>query len=162
MSIPPSVTVSGQINAATRKQHTELNRLLIHRLPLALPPNATSPLLYSKGLVPFARIFMLFETEWDLLARHVEKPKDSEHERAVKKWLDGLRPSGLPRTARIKDDMTHLRDLVGPLMFATPELGQQWTDNVRSLIRQKPHVLVAFAWVFYMAVFSGGEILQPR
>lgn len=158
MSLPPSATVSGQINAATRKQHTELNRLLIHRLPLALPPHATSPLLYSKGLVPFARIFLLFEIEWDLLARHVEKSDDAGHDRAVRSWLVTLRPSGLSRSARIKDDLNHLRNVVGPSMFATPDLGEQWVESMRALMRQKPHVLVAFAWVFYMAVFSGGEI----
>lgn len=155
-----SATVSGQINAATRKQHTELNRLLVHRLPLSLPPYVSTPLLYSKGLVPFARIFLLFEVEWDLLARHVEERNDSEHDRAVKKWLVSLRPCGLPRTARIKDDMKHLSDVAGPSMFATPDLGEEWTQKMRSLIRRKPHVLVAFAWVFYMAVFSGGENTQ--
>lgn len=159
MSTPPHATVSGQINAATRKQHTELNRLLIHRLPLSLPPHATTPLLYSKGLAPFAHIFILFEMEWDLFARHVEKKStDSEHDSEVKNWLIGLRPSGLPRTARIEADMKHLRDVAGPSMFATAQLGEEWTERMRLLIRQKPHVLVAFAWVFYMAAFSGGEM----
>jgi hypothetical protein len=45
-------------------------------------------------------------------------------------------------------------------MFATPELGVEWTERMRVLVRQKPHVLVAFAWVFYMAVFSGGEAMM--
>lgn len=149
--------MSGQINAATRKQHTELNRLLIQRLPLSLPPHATTPLLYSKGLVPFAHIFNFFETEWDLLERHLKKSDDSEHDCDVKKWLVSLRPSGLPRTARLKGDKAHLRDVTGASMFATAELGEEWMGRMRLLIRQKPHVLVAFAWVFYMAVFSGGE-----
>lgn len=136
--------------------------MLMDRLPLSLPPHAATPLLYSKGLVPFARIFILFEVEWDLLARHVEKKStESEHDGELKKWLIGLRPSGMPRTPRIKDDMTHLRSIAGPSMFVTAQLGEEWTERMRLLIRQKPHVLVAFAWVFYMAVFSGGEMTQP-
>lgn len=132
----------------------------MHRLPLALPPHTTTPALYAKGLVPFSQIFDLFETEWNLLARHVEKSTDSEHEREVKEWLAGLRPQGLPRSARIKTDILHLRDVSGPAMFNTPDLGEAWKAQMRQLIREKPHVLVAFAWVFYMAVFSGGKTMQ--
>ncbi|KAK4633197.1 hypothetical protein CLAFUR0_03313 [Fulvia fulva] len=164
-SIPPSATLPGRINTATRKQHTELNRLLINRLPLALPPNVATPLLYAKGIVPFARIFILFEIEWELVTRHVQSKStagQTQHDLDVRQWLANLRPHGLARSHRLKNDLQHLRLVGGRNIYSTPELGDKWTKNMRDLMRQKPHVCVAFAWVFYMAVFSGGRWIRQQ
>ncbi|EME48107.1 hypothetical protein DOTSEDRAFT_69894 [Dothistroma septosporum NZE10] len=164
-AIPPSATLSGRINTATRKQHTELNRLLINRLPLALPPNVTTPLLYAKGIVPFARIFVLFEIEWELLTRHVQSKStagQTQHDLNIRQWLANLRPQGLARSHRLKNDLQHLRLVGGRNIYSTPELGEKWMKEMRDLMRQKPHVFVAFAWVFYMAVFSGGRWIRQQ
>lgn len=162
--LPPSATLPGRINTATRSRHTELNRLLINRLPLALPPHQKSPLLFSKGIVPFARIFILFEIEWELLTRHVQNkpPSGSDHDRELRRWLLNLRPKGLARSHRLRNDLKHLRLVAGPTMFNTPDLGNAWTKEMRNLVRSKPHILVAFAWVFYMAVFSGGRWIRQQ
>jgi heme oxygenase len=87
------LSLSGEINAATRcafplhcfsltsvfanqhtdfdsyrTLHTNLNRLITSRLPLALPPHSTDPTLYTTGLLHFAHIFLTFESLWaDLL-----------------------------------------------------------------------------------------------
>ena len=164
-TIPPSATLPGRINTATRKQHTELNRLLINRLPLALPPNVATPLLYAKGIVPFARIFILFEIEWELLTRHVQSKStagQTQHDLDIRQWLANLRPQGLSRSHRLKNDLHHLRLVGGRDIYSTPELGDNWTKEMRDLMRQKPHVFVAFAWVFYMAVFSGGRWIRQQ
>lgn len=159
-----SSTLGARINVATRKQHTELNRLLIQRLPLALPPNQNNPLLYSQGIVPFARIFFFFETEWDLFIRHIQQPAQTtepyDGQRGT--WLANLRPHGLARSARLQDDVKHLRAVAGPDVYSTVELGDVWTRDLRMRIRNQPHVLVAFAWVFYMAVFSGGRWIRQQ
>jgi hypothetical protein len=159
MATSPASTISGQINTATRTQHTELNRLLVNRLPLALPPYSKTPLLYGKGLVPFSRIFLFFEIEWDILMRQFQHNDGwgSEHDQEVQRWLSHLRPAGLARTTRLKDDLRDLRTVGGGGIFDTPDLGEEWMKDMRHLMRQRPHVLVAFAWVFYMATFSGGE-----
>jgi hypothetical protein len=47
-----------------RKLHTELNRLVIARLALALPPHADSPAQYRYGLGAFARVYYAFEAVW--------------------------------------------------------------------------------------------------
>lgn len=47
-------------------------------------------------------------------------------------------------------------------MFNTPDLGNEWSKKMRVLVRNRPHVLVAFAWVFYMAVFSGGRWIRQQ
>ncbi|KXT06654.1 hypothetical protein AC578_8572 [Pseudocercospora eumusae] len=161
---PDSSSISNRINLATRKQHTELNRLIIQRLPLALPPYQSSPLLFSKGIVPFARIFILFETEWDLLIRHAQKldPADLSHDAEVRRWLANLRPKGLPRSERLKNDLRHLRDMAGSNIYNTHAVGEAWVKEIRARIRGNPEVLVAFAWVFYMATFAGGRWIRQQ
>ncbi|XP_014562312.1 hypothetical protein COCVIDRAFT_32751 [Bipolaris victoriae FI3] len=62
------LSLSGEINAATRSLHTNLNRLITSRLPLGLPPHTTDSTLYATGLLHFAHIFLTFESLWaDLL-----------------------------------------------------------------------------------------------
>ncbi|KAF7195732.1 Heme-binding protein HMX1 [Pseudocercospora fuligena] len=161
---PDSSSISNRINLATRKQHTELNRLIIQRLPLALPPYQSNPLLFSKGIVPFARIFIIFEIEWDLLVRHVRKldPADLSHDAEVRRWLANLRPEGLARSERLKNDIRHLRDIAGSGIYDTPAVREAWVKEIRARIRQNPEVLVAFAWVFYMATFAGGRWIRQQ
>lgn len=162
---PADVTLSTRINSATRKQHTELNRLIIHRLSLALPPVATNPFWYAKGITAFSKIFLLFEIEWELLERHLQRndaPSMDGREREIRTWLAGLRPDGLLRTPRIKQDSEHLLNFVGPQVNETVSLGDEWSTKMRALVRQKPHLFVAFAWVFYMAIFSGGRWIRQQ
>ncbi|KAF1937475.1 heme oxygenase-like protein [Clathrospora elynae] len=65
------ISLSGEINVATRSLHTSLNRLITSRLPLALPPHTADASLYATGLVHFAHIFLTFESLWaDLLRDH--------------------------------------------------------------------------------------------
>lgn len=168
MDMAASSTLGGRVNIACRKQHTELNRLLIQRLPLALPPNQDGPLLFSRGIVPFARIFIFFETEWDLLVRHVQQrpfaaDADASHDDdSVQTWLANLRPHGLARATRLKDDLKHLRAVAGPTIYSTPELGDIWVMDMRTRMRSQPHILVAYAWVFYMATFAGGRWIRQQ
>ncbi|CAO2651730.1 Nn.00g000130.m01.CDS01 [Neocucurbitaria sp. VM-36] len=68
------VSLSGEINIATRTLHTILNRLITSRLPLALPPHTTDPSLYATGLVHFAHIFLTFESLWADILRDYASP----------------------------------------------------------------------------------------
>jgi heme oxygenase len=56
------------LTALASNLHTTLNRLITSRLPLALPPHAADPSLYTTGLLHFAHVFLTFESLWaDLL-----------------------------------------------------------------------------------------------
>lgn len=57
----PSISISDAINSATQEQHAQLNRLILDRLPLALPPKALEPSLYAGGIAAFAQIYFAFE-----------------------------------------------------------------------------------------------------
>ncbi|KAF4468976.1 hypothetical protein FALBO_4129 [Fusarium albosuccineum] len=52
------------IATATRSIHAKLNKLIIARLPLALPPLAADPGLYISGLLHVAPIYITFEALW--------------------------------------------------------------------------------------------------
>ena len=70
-------SLPAEINGATRNLHTNLNRLITSRLPLALPPNTTDPTLYATGLLHFAHIFLTFESLWaDLVRDHTHNQPD--------------------------------------------------------------------------------------
>ncbi|KAM0722146.1 hypothetical protein Q7P37_001587 [Cladosporium fusiforme] len=173
--LPPHAgasTLPVQINTATRKQHTELNRLIIERLPLALPPKANGPQTYGLGIAAFAQIFLAFEQAFDDLANNDinninnddanAAPSDDDatpHARAVKAWLTNLRPAGLKRSPRLKRDLQYLPEL-DRSKFA--QLDDATEARIRDLTAAKPHTLVAYTWVMYMAIFSGGRWIRAQ
>jgi heme oxygenase len=160
---PPELPV--QINTATRKQHTELNRLIIDRIPLALPPTTRSPKVYALGLAAFAQIYLAFEHALDTLERsqdaadNDQTPTETSHQRDVKAWLSTLRPASLKRSSRLKRDLQYLPEL-DRSGFAS--LDDEITSHILSLAAAKPHTLVAYTWVMYMAIFSGGRWIRSQ
>ncbi|KAK5136945.1 hypothetical protein LTR08_001452 [Meristemomyces frigidus] len=160
-------SISAQINIATRKQHTELNRLLTERLPLALPPNVPNSALLGPGLAAFAQIFFAFETVWQSIedGQHLLNKYDPDraHEYDVCSALAFLRPVGLARTEMLREDLEQLAKRLGRKNGL--QLGHHETklaEKIRATVSAKPHVLVAYAWVMYMAVFSGGRWIRMQ
>ncbi|WPG99700.1 Hypothetical protein R9X50_00251900 [Acrodontium crateriforme] len=150
-----------QVHAATRKQHAELNACIISCLPLALPPKASDPALLGHGLAAFAQIFNAFESAWDELEADATNREEDEHESQVRTWLASLRPSGLPRSQRLEQDLNYIEARIGH----TIDKGSAKLDflyDIKHLVPVKSHVLVAYAWVFYMAVFSGGRWIRGQ
>ncbi|KAK3721524.1 hypothetical protein LTR37_003080 [Vermiconidia calcicola] len=156
----PTSTLPAQINAATRKQHTLLNRLIIDRLPLALPPHASDLALLGQGLAAFSRIFLVFEEAWDALGS--EDRMAGRSETASERWLATLRPKGLRRSARLKNDMEHIAQRTGVRNFATTPAQTAMLERMRVEIQLKPHILIAYGWVMYMAIFSGGRWIRQQ
>lgn len=162
-AVPPELPV--QINASTRKHHIELNRLIIDRLPLALPPSAKSPKVYALGLSAFAHIYLAFEQAFDDLERSqagseaAEGEQEADHQRKVKAWLSNLRPPGLKRSSRIKRDLQYLPELDRSNFSG---LDSEIQSHIRDLAAEKPHILVAYTWVMYMAIFSGGRWIRSQ
>ncbi|KAF2123108.1 hypothetical protein BDV96DRAFT_467319, partial [Lophiotrema nucula] len=179
-------SLGGEINAATRSLHTNLNRLITSRLPIALPPYTTDSSLYSTGLVHFAHIFLTFESLWTdltspaspsteptspLLSFLLVNPYDnpdlftSPPSRRMLEFLRTLRPKGLARSGRLKRDLEvllglHPTDLSVLLAQYPGDKVAAYCNHIRQQVGRKPHVLVAYAWCFYMAVFSGGRWIR--
>ncbi|KAG5934198.1 hypothetical protein E4U53_000747 [Claviceps sorghi] len=151
------------IVVATRPVHAKLNKLIIARLPLALPPITTSPLAYATGMMHIAPIFRTFEAAWSELLDKPDPSKVSQHLLAM---LRSLHLPGLLRADRLEADVRsvmgwtdaetreHL-DRVGE----TGHLGE-FIRHIKRAAESKPHVLVSYAYILPMALFAGGRFLR--
>ncbi|KAF3046943.1 heme oxygenase [Didymella heteroderae] len=199
------VSLPGEINAATRTLHTNLNRLITSRLPLGLPPHTDDSTLYATGLLHFAHVYLTFESLWaDLIRDHARptspaastidpspsspttspllsyllvNPYDSPSfftstlgaptppPPQIASFLSTLRPRGLVRSGRLKKDLEYLLDLhstdLEVLLAKYPgDKAAAFCTHIRKSVSEKPWTLVAYAWCFYMAIFSGGRWIR--
>jgi heme oxygenase len=71
------------------------------------------------------------------------------------------------RSAALHTDLTTLHRTtpvtlsVALSRFPSPAV-QDFVTHVRAIVADRPHVLVAYAWVFYMALFSGGRWIRAK
>lgn len=180
--------ISAYPNSNHRSLHTKLNKLITSRLPFALPPLASDSQLYTTGLGHFAHIFLTFESLWSdllptnapgaaspptspllsfLLVNPYAEPElfTSSPSPQTLAFLQHLRPKGLARSARIKRDLQYLSGLhptdFDVMLSQYPgEKVAEFCAHIRKSVGHKPHVLIAYAWCFYMAVFSGGRWIR--
>ncbi|KAG6037153.1 hypothetical protein E4U19_002626 [Claviceps sp. Clav32 group G5] len=151
------------ITLATRPIHAKLNKLIIARLPLALPPLATNSLAYASGLMHIAPIYSTFETEWSDILHESDPSKVSPE---VLKALDSLRLPGLMRADRLEAD---IQSMMGWTQAGTreqldrvSETGhlEEFVSHIRRAINSKPHVLLAYSYILFMALFAGGRYMR--
>lgn len=202
---PLRVPLGDAINGSTRSIHSKLNRMVLLRLPLAVPPCTDNPSLYITGLLHLAPIYITFENLWRSLL-----PTDNDlalppagigHESS---FFMGHELPPFPTTDN--DKMSRIRDTASssspalPSHISTvlsdvhiPELQRSdrlradiavltgWpaeiveeqlrdaanTSHLAAFIRhiedavaRHPHVLLAYAWVLYMALFAGGRFIR--
>jgi heme oxygenase len=197
-------THHSSVNIATRPTHSQLNRLIILRLPLALPPYTTTPSTYISGLLHIAPIYITFEYLWQtildaprlptslnlfdacdpeqplldsrsipvlLLVSHhnsphlplIHNPKVCSRTHSL---LSHLRLPGLLRAGRLRADIRVLTGTpehkIGEQLNAVSKNGRlaEFIAHTKKAVEANPHVLLAYAWVLYMALFSGGRYLR--
>ncbi|KAI9765760.1 MAG: heme oxygenase [Geoglossum simile] len=85
----------------------------------------------------------------------------------VHTYLEQLLIPGLMRGECLREDLSYLTGLsVAELKkrLDHPEGKQvsEFVAHIRSTVLSKPHVLVAYTWVMYMAVFSGGRWIRAQ
>ncbi|KAG4441369.1 hypothetical protein IFR05_003126 [Cadophora sp. M221] len=186
-------SLSERINKSTRPLHTQLNRLILTRLPLALPPYTTNPSTYVSGLLHILPIYSTFEDLWGTLLSSDQLPTNlqTSHDDAcdpkspipdpkdattplhtpkictrTQSLLTHLRLPGLLRAERLLNDIhtltltpTHLVTLQIEAISHSGSLSE-FLQHTRKSVQANPHVLLAYAWVLYMALFSGGRYLR--
>lgn len=159
---PYTAGIHGDINTATRRQHARLNRQILEHIPLALPPAASGPSIYGQGIAAFAEIYYAFEQVWDdlIAAGDGAAVSNDSHESRVLSWLATLRPPGLVRSRRLEQDLQHVYRCTGTDPSTSSRACEHITRRMRAAIRKRPHTLVAYAWVMYMALFSGGRVIR--
>ena len=177
-------SVNGKQNKAYpvhRSQHHVVNKFISSRLPLCLPPLATQPDLYLFGLSQIAELFFTFEDAWNEVTNPSQMqsldnsfsgwaspetypqpyPDSVSREEQLLDALRTLRPMGMARSSRLKNDLEYLRCVCGVAEQDTRSLVLETVKaHVEANVRTKPHLLLAYAWTLYMAVFSGGRHIR--
>lgn len=164
------------IAIATRGIHAKLNKLIIARLPLVLPPQASDSFVYASGLLHIAPIYTTFESLWsDILHNSKQNERDNvpgEPKRnagvsdGLRETLDLLCVPGLKRADLLVAD---IQSMTGWTEVATREqlaiiskTGHlaEVVSHIRRAIKNKPHVLLAYSYIMYMALFAGGRFIR--
>ncbi len=185
MTINPSL--SQRINTLTRPYHTHLNALILSLLPLALPPYTPDPDLYFGGIRHILPIYEAFEEEYRLLLAQLEEGggghkdgkqlvKYSDNERGcqgvaradVVHSLNRLFMPELERSSRLHQDISTLPQYPAtlnpgsiPNSSALPRLAG-FRTHIHATLSLHPHLLLAYTWIFYMALFSGGRYIRAQ
>ncbi|KAF4987001.1 hypothetical protein FGRMN_10590 [Fusarium graminum] len=183
------------IAIATRPVHAKLNKLIIARLPLALPPLATDPSAYISGLLYITPIYITFEALWrdildsglsanllgndadatdnvatthnlgdeSLLASGSHRISDCNR---VQSMLQELYLPGLMRSDRLKADIANLagwsNNTIEEQLRIVQENGQlgDFIQHIKNSVRSRPHVLLAYSYILFMALFAGGRFIR--
>jgi heme oxygenase len=178
------------VNSSTRPIHSQLNKLILARLPLALPPYTTNPSTYISGLLHVAPIYITFESLWQTILDTPPQPvfstldgDDNDRRKIsstgalddrptnivcmrIHSLLESLHLPGLLREKRLRSDISSLSGSREPVvkeqLRAVSSSGRLATfiAHTKRSVQANPHVLLAYAWVLYMALFSGGRHLR--
>ncbi|KAM0335789.1 hypothetical protein ACHAQA_000839 [Verticillium albo-atrum] len=156
--------LSESINTATRTVHTKLNKLIIARLPLCLPPHAQDPSTYASGLLHIAPIYIAFESWWHGIVSAPATPgTDAERVRAL---LSSIYYPDLMRADRLRADIAQLTgwspDTVNEKLDTVSRHGSlaDFLRHISRALENRPHVLIAYAYILFMALFAGGRFIR--
>ncbi|KAF3021078.1 heme oxygenase [Neopestalotiopsis sp. 37M] len=189
-------SLGDSINVATRSVHARLNKLIIARLPLAIPPHVNDPSNYVSGLLHITPIYATFESLWKSILdspastesnatkddhsceackpssaiHHASGSLDEPHGPAVcsrlQSLLQHLHTTDLERVVSLKKDIAMMTgwspELLDEQLKSATESPflSAFVDNIRRSVQERPQVLLAYAWVLYMALFSGGRFMK--
>ncbi|TGJ79578.1 hypothetical protein E0Z10_g9187 [Xylaria hypoxylon] len=191
----PIRPLSDSINAATRSVHTKLNKLVIFRLQLALPPQAEDASQYVSGLLHITPIYIAFESLWRAILKlpspaeahgsdkdespgtvynpvglRLNDRSNADRRLIVDSRIDELLANiyfeGLQRSQALQQDLVSLtgwsdRTLAEQLNNASKSpILSDFLTHIETSVGNSPHILLAYGWVLYMALFSGGRFIR--
>ena len=144
-----------------------MNRLILRLLPLALPPHASTPYVYALGISCFLPVYAAFECS-------LRAAVSSQPGRSALPFR--LHHPKLERSLRLQYDLEYLlpsfecsrisyqiQKIFGENRNQTlfPHL-QAFVAHIHDSTTVKPHLLLAYTWIFYMALFSGGRYIHAK
>ncbi|OAP63037.1 hypothetical protein AYL99_02264 [Fonsecaea erecta] len=154
------ISLPEELRATTRHRHHALNAQIIQRLPLSLPPNADSPLAYAKGIIVFGQIYFAFENflETQLASGQLDQRLLHIYECVRFPWL--------LRSGRLQNDIDTLESQLLQSQMeeleALVEESRGFRLQIESSLSAKPHVLLAYTWTMYLALFNGGRWIRGQ
>ncbi|KAI3391163.1 hypothetical protein diail_7810 [Diaporthe ilicicola] len=193
--LPPageSRSLAQSINTAILSSHTKINRLILDRMPHAVPPQADNPSTYITGLLHIGAIYIAFESLWqNILHVHTDiapvpyaypfrkpgDPSDPDHRHGIQPLLETDRSRhalemaywpNMLRAARVKAD---IRAMTG---WSAHEVDEQlrsagttgalgtFIAHIEEAISSRPHLLLAYSYSLYLALLSGGSYIRAE
>ncbi|KAL8731375.1 MAG: hypothetical protein Q9166_003467 [cf. Caloplaca sp. 2 TL-2023] len=152
-----AASIGDEINAATRSYHTTLNQLILQCLPLSLPPHTSGSQPYALGISHFHPIYAAFESYF----RTYIGPDASSSQ--TNETLCSLHIPELERAGALENDIS----LLLPSFHRVPNPNnhprlEAFKHHIQASLTHKPHLLFAYTWIFYMALFSGGRYIRSK
>ncbi|KUI64293.1 hypothetical protein VM1G_11102 [Cytospora mali] len=178
-------SLAHSINAAILSSHTKINRLILDRMPRAVPPQTDNPSTYITGLLHFGAVYVAFESLWqNILGIHTEiapipyiypfssdlshsygTPQITERTRHI---LETMYWPNMLRYARIKADIRTMtgwpQHVVDEQIRSVGTTGRlaKFLAHVQDSVNQKPHLLLAYVYSLYLALLSGGSYIRTE
>jgi heme oxygenase len=171
-----SMSLAESIAAATKSAHSKLNRRILQRLPLALPTRTSDPTLYLTGMLHIAPIYITFEALWQDILDSGTFTADGDASRTtngasreVFTMLQQLHLPDLLRSESLRADIAamtgwpeHIVEEQLATISSRPGQLAEFLVHMRSAVANKPHVLLSYSYIFFMALFAGGRIIRAR
>lgn len=126
----------------------------------------STPLLYTIGVSAFAQVYKAFEAAW----KAEQDQKIPSLNEDLRNGLNNLLGTQIRRSEIFQQDVSYLRQLAAAVhgsnaaeilnSWQKSEMLQDYLAHISSAISARPHVVIAYAWVMYMALFSGGRWIR--
>ena len=177
-------TLGDRINEATEGQHAALEEAVTSYFQKCLYPAASDPGLYAKGLSYFQGIYHRIDgsLRWAEQLHH-SLPQNSNPKKVMDNLETGAAPgilydSRLERGASLTSDLVRIREdfqlseegfhqLKPKLAFYDDDIAALKSPLERleercffQFRRHDTELLLAYAWVLYLAIFSGGRYMK--
>ncbi|KAL7915156.1 hypothetical protein GGI35DRAFT_172006 [Trichoderma velutinum] len=171
-SSQPQKPLAFEMVAATRELHTRINKFVVSRLPLALPPQASDAGPYVSGLLHLLPVYMTFEKLWqDLIDDTLPKETALDHTRPklserVHTMLKELKIPQLFRSDILRADIKSMTgwsdDILDKQIDVIKRKGKlsAFISHIKQIIPDEPHTLIAYSYNLFMALFAGGRFIR--
>jgi heme oxygenase len=141
--------LGNRINFNTRTEHNTINRTITLKFAVAI----RDARIYRQGIQAFYHVFRTVEELINKELQQVPLSKTGEILKQV--W----RPA-MARTAALERDLLFFYGN-DPSKFEKPIRSEQidFVQHIYDAYKEKPHVLLAYCHVMYLALFAGGKIM---
>lgn len=124
------------------------------------------------GFSRWAEIYYGFEEVWhSIIGDHADWPTETSDDPAsfstdkerVEAVLRSICMPELHRSRRLDSDFAALKVLepsVASLDPHTANVGREFRQYIKERMPEKPHLLVAYIWIMYQALFNGGRFIR--
>lgn len=161
------ISLQTALHTATRATHANLNKNIMARMPLSLPPYSSDPTAYYLGILMFGHIFLTFEQAIsDVLS---QTPSSNELNARNMQLLQILSTDRLQRSNALNQDLEILSETLqaqNPLIsLIEARVRNQAIENTSHIfknIKSRPHLALAYTWTMYLAMFNGGRWLYKQ